>query len=151
MEIPRVDFTPEQLESRILVVDDVLSARRIVRGQLEKLGFKHIDEACNGMQAFERVAAGEVDVVVSDWMMPELDGLALLQMIRKELKQCGARFLMVTAVSEKEQVLQALGSGVSEYIIKPFGVATLAEKLRTLFAARVEAPGESEPRDKEAQ
>ena len=126
-------FAEQQLSSRILVVDDLPSARRIVRTQLEKLGFVNVEEAADGKEALEMIIRKGFDIVVSDWVMPEIDGVELLRRIREELHDGSTAFLMVTAVSSREQVLEAAIRGVSDYIIKPFGSNVLADKLKDLF------------------
>ena len=106
---------------RILVVDDFSTMRRIVRNLLKELGFTNVDEAEDGAIALQKLQAGGFEFVVTDWNMPNMDGLQLLQTIRS------------TAEAKKENIIAAAQAGASGYIVKPFTAATLAEKLQKIF------------------
>lgn len=118
---------------RILLVDDFSTMRRIVRNILKQIGFENIDEAEDGKQAFDKLKAEKFDFVVSDWNMPNMTGIQLLQAVRADAQLKDLPVLMVTAETEKEKVLEAVQSGVSNYIVKPFTAEVLMEKINKIF------------------
>lgn len=118
---------------RFLVVDDFATMRRIVRNLLQDLGYKHIDEAEDGQDALNKLRAGGFDFVVSDWNMPNIDGLELLKTIRTDAVMAKLPVLMVTAEAKKENIIAAAQAGANGYIVKPFTAATLEEKLGKIF------------------
>lgn len=117
----------------ILVVDDFPTMRRIVRSLLKELGFTNVDEAEDGQDALAKLRGGKFEFVVSDWNMPNLDGLEMLKQIRQDgaLKQLPV--LMVTAEAKKENIIAAAQAGANGYVVKPFTAATLEEKLSKIF------------------
>ena len=118
---------------RFLVVDDFSTMRRIVRNLLKELGFTNVEEAEDGAVALDKLRAGKFDFVVSDWNMPNMDGLTLLQSVRADPNLKGLPFLMITAEAKKENIIAAAQAGASGYIVKPFTAGTLAEKLEKIF------------------
>ena len=118
---------------KFLVVDDFSTMRRIVRNLLKELGFTNVEEAEDGAVALARLKQGGVDFVVSDWNMPNMDGLTLLQNVRADPKIKGLPFLMITAEAKKENIIAAAQAGASGYIVKPFTAATLQDKLEKIF------------------
>jgi two-component system chemotaxis response regulator CheY len=118
---------------KILVVDDFSTMRRIVRNLLKELGFTNVDEAEDGAVAWQKLQGGGFDFVVSDWNMPNMDGLTLLQTIRADANLKALPVLMITAEAKKENIIAAAQAGASGYIVKPFTAATLNEKLTKIF------------------
>ena len=118
---------------KFLVVDDFSTMRRIVRNLLKELGFTNVDEAEDGAVAWQKLQGGGFDFVVSDWNMPNMDGLTLLQTIRADAGLKGLPVLMITAEAKKENIVEAAQNGASGYIVKPFTAATLEEKLNKIF------------------
>jgi two-component system chemotaxis response regulator CheY len=118
---------------KFLVVDDFSTMRRIVRNLLKELGFTNVDEAEDGAVAWQKLQGGGFDFVVSDWNMPNMDGLTLLQTIRADANLKGLPVLMITAEAKKENIIAAAQAGASGYIVKPFTAATLNEKLAKIF------------------
>ena len=118
---------------KILVVDDFSTMRRIVRNLLKELGFANVEEAEDGAVALQRLQEGGFDFVVTDWNMPNIDGLQLLQAIRSNPALSHLPVLMITAEAKKENIIAAAQAGASGYIVKPFTAATLAEKLQKIF------------------
>ena len=119
---------------KVLVVDDFATMRRIVKGVLKQLGFKEIIEADDGTTALEELRKQDIGLIVSDWNMPKMTGLDLLKKVRSEEKFKDIPFIMVTAEGQKENVLEAVKAGVSNYIVKPFTPETLSEKLEKVFS-----------------
>ncbi|WP_457626192.1 chemotaxis response regulator CheY [Persephonella sp.] len=120
---------------KILVVDDMATMRRIIKGLLEQLGFKNIDEAEDGKVALQKLKTGKYDFVITDWNMPNMTGLELVQEIRKDPDLKHLPVLMVTAEAKKENVLLAIKAGVNNYIVKPFTAEVLKEKIEKIFSA----------------
>jgi len=118
---------------KILVVDDFPTMRRIVRNLLKDLGFENVDEAEDGLVGLEKLRNGNYQLVVSDWNMPNLDGLSMLQKIRADPALGKLPVLMVTAESKKENIVAAAQAGANGYVVKPFTAATLEEKLNKVF------------------
>jgi len=118
---------------RFLVVDDFSTMRRIVRNLLKELGFQNVEEAEDGVDALNKLRAGAFDFVVSDWNMPNMDGLDLLKTIRADAVLAKLPVLMVTAEAKKENIVAAAQAGASVYVVKPFTAATLEEKLGKIF------------------
>jgi len=119
---------------KILVVDDFPTMRRIVKTLLKQSGFNHFVEAEDGELAYEVLEReGNIEFIISDWNMPNMTGLELLKTVRMNPKFKHLPFLMVTAEAEKENIIEAVKSGVSNYIVKPFTGMTLKCKLTKIF------------------
>ena len=118
---------------KFLVVDDFSTMRRIVRNLLKELGFTNVEEAEDGAAAWQKLQQGGYDFVVTDWNMPNMDGLTLLQTIRSHPATKSLPVLMITAEAKKENIITAAQAGASGYIVKPFTAATLNEKLNKIF------------------
>jgi two-component system chemotaxis response regulator CheY len=123
----------EPAKLKILVVDDFSTMRRIVRNLLKELGYINVEEAEDGAVALQRLKLGGIDFVVSDWNMPNMDGLTLLQSVRADPALRSLPFLMITAEAKKENIIAAAQAGASGYIVKPFTAATLSDKLVKIF------------------
>ena len=119
--------------SRILTVDDMATMRKIIKSLLNQLGYTNIDEAENGKEALAKLKQNKYDLVLLDWNMPEMDGITLLQEIRKDTHLKDIPVIMVTAEAKKENVLLAIQSGANNYIVKPFTAETLKEKLEKVW------------------
>ncbi|MGC9127696.1 MAG: chemotaxis response regulator CheY [Acidithiobacillus sp.] len=118
---------------RILVVDDFATMRKVVRSLLGTLGFSNIQEAEDGVQALRTLQNQSFDFVVSDWNMPNMQGIDLLRAIRADPNLRTLPVLMVTAEAKRENILEAAQAGVNGYIVKPFNAETLREKLDAIF------------------
>ena len=119
--------------TKFLVVDDFSTMRRIVRNLLKELGYSNVDEAEDGAIALSKLKGGGFEFVVSDWNMPNMDGLTLLQHIRADPELAKLPVLMVTAEAKKENIIAAAQVGANGYIVKPFTAATLDEKISKIF------------------
>lgn len=118
----------------VLVVDDFATMRRIVKGVLKELGFKNIVEADDGSSALQELKKDDFGLIVSDWNMPKMTGLDLLKAIRADDKYKNIPFIMVTAEGQKDNVVEAIKAGVSNYVVKPFTPDTLKEKLEKVLS-----------------
>jgi len=125
----------DKSQYRFLVVDDFPTMRRIVRNLLKELGFANVDEAEDGAAGLAKVKEGRFDFVISDWNMPNMDGLQMLQSIRADANPVISKLpvLMVTAEAKKENIIAAAQAGANGYVVKPFTAATLDEKLGKIF------------------
>jgi len=122
---------------KILVVDDMAAMRKILKTLLAQLGYKNVDEAEDGKQALEilKQSPNKYGLVITDWNMPNMTGIELVQAIRSDEKLKHLPILMVTAEAKKENVLMAIKAGVNNYIVKPFTAETLKEKMEKIFSS----------------
>jgi two-component system chemotaxis response regulator CheY len=118
-------------KTKILVVDDMMTMRKLVAKVCKELGFSDISEAADGAKAWEAISSANppFGLIISDWNMPNTSGLDLLKRVRADSRFLRLPFVMVTAEAEKHQIVEAVKSGVSNYVIKPFTAAMLKEKL----------------------
>ena len=119
--------------TKFLVVDDFSTMRRIVRNLLKELGYSNVDEAEDGSMALSKLRSEHFDFVITDWNMPVMDGLTMLQNIRADPALMKLPVLMVTAEAKKENIIAAAQAGANGYVVKPFTAATLDEKLAKIF------------------
>jgi len=118
---------------KIMVVDDMSTMRRIVKNLLKQLGFANVEEAENGQEALIKLKADKFGFVVSDWNMPVMSGIQLLRAIRADEALKSIPVLMVTAEAQKENIIEAVQAGVSNYVVKPFTAEALKEKINKIF------------------
>jgi two-component system chemotaxis response regulator CheY len=118
---------------RILVVDDSSTMRRILRATLNRIGYMDITEAGNGVEAYAKASEQVFDCVLTDWNMPEMDGLELTVRLRAKPEYKGIPIVMVTTEGGKQDVLEALTKGTTSYIVKPFTPEILKQKMDELF------------------
>jgi len=121
------------LGMKVLVVDDFATMRRIVKNVLKQIGFTKIVEADDGSTALAVLKNDKVDLIISDWNMPKVTGLELLKAVRGDDSMKNIPFLMVTAEGQKDNIVQAVQAGVSNYVVKPFTPETIQEKLEQMF------------------
>jgi two-component system, chemotaxis family, chemotaxis protein CheY len=124
---------PADPNMKILVVDDMSTMRRIVKNIMKQLGFANVEEAENGQDALDKLKADTFGFVISDWNMPVMTGIQLLRAIRADEKLKAIPVLMVTAEAQKENLIEAIQAGVSNYIVKPFTAEVLQEKMGKIF------------------
>jgi len=122
--------------TRVLVVDDMMTMRKIVSKICRELGFSDITEAVNGADAWQKISEAKIpfDLVISDWNMPQSTGLDLLKRVRSDSRFAATPFVMVTAEAEQSQIIEAVKAKVSGYIIKPFTADMLTEKLTAVYS-----------------
>ncbi len=121
---------------KVLCVDDFATMRRILKNILKQLGFKNILEADDGLTALEVMKSEEIDLIISDWNMPKMNGLDLLKTARGMEQYKKVPFLMVTAEAQKQNVIEAVSAGVSNYVVKPFTAEAIEEKLEKIFSKK---------------
>jgi len=118
-----------------LVVDDNQNMRGLIRTILNNLGVKNIYEASSGFEAFDRMRQFRVDMVIVDWRMEPVDGIALVKQLRHS-KESPNRFvpiIMLTAHSQKQRVSEARDAGVNEFVVKPVSARTLYARIRSII------------------
>jgi two-component system, chemotaxis family, chemotaxis protein CheY len=116
---------------KILIVDDSSTMRRIIGNVVMQLGFAkdNFDEAEDGLKAWKLLSEAHYDVILTDWNMPNMNGLELVKKIRSEGTHQKTPIIMITTEGGKNEVITALKSGVNNYIVKPFSAEVLKEKL----------------------
>lgn len=124
---------PADPNMKIMVVDDMSTMRRIVRNVLKQIGFTNVEEAENGKEALDKLKAEPYGFVVSDWNMPVMTGIDMLRAIRADGSLKDIPVLMVTAEAQKENIVEAVQAGVSNYIVKPFTAEALQDKMGKIF------------------
>ncbi len=125
-----------ELDTVILIVDDMNTMRRMLRRSLTQIGFSQFIEASDGVDAWAALNQPDarIGVVFSDWNMPRQNGIDLLKRVRADEKFRELPFIMVTAEFEAHQVREAIHAGASNYIGKPFGLETLRDRLSQVYA-----------------
>ncbi len=119
---------------KILAVDDSPTMRRIIINTLKRAGYSDVLEASDGRDALAKMKVEKVNFVITDWNMPEMDGLAFVTALRSMGEYKSLPILMVTTRSVKDDIMEALKAGVNNYIVKPFTPDTLKEKIEQVLA-----------------
>jgi len=122
---------------RILVVDDSSTTRRLVKNMLRQLGFNNVVEADDGTVAWEILNREKVGLLISDWNMPQMTGIELLRKVRASEELANLPFLMITAEAQHKNILEAVQAKVCNYIVKPFAVTTLKQKIAKVLIHKV--------------
>ena len=118
---------------RFLIVDDSSTMRRIIINTLAKLGHQECVEAGNGREGLDRLATAAVDLVITDWNMPEMSGIEFVRNLRASEKTKNVPILMVTTNAAKDDIVEALRAGVNNYVVKPFTPDTIKEKIEAII------------------
>jgi two-component system, chemotaxis family, chemotaxis protein CheY len=126
---------PAAASIKVLVVDDQLTMRGLTRSALQTLGFTDFADAADGEEALKSLAVRPAHLVISDFNMPKMDGLALLRAIRAHPPIAKTAFIMLTGRADKELVQRAVQFGVNNYLVKPFTAADLKGKIEQVFGA----------------
>lgn len=117
----------------VLIVDDLVNMRRLLKNILRGIGFKSIFEAGDGEEALKVLESNDVGLVISDWNMPNMSGLEFLKQLRADDKYSKTPFLMVTAEATRENIIEAISCGVSNYVVKPFQADMVEDKLKSIL------------------
>lgn len=120
---------------KILAVDDSPTMRRIIINTLKRAGYADVVEAGDGKDALAKLKVEDVNFIITDWNMPEMDGLTFVTTVRGMDKYKTLPILMVTTRSVKDDIVEALKAGVNNYIVKPFTPDTLKEKIEQVLKA----------------
>lgn len=124
----------------ILVVDDVETMRKVTAGQLAALGYGPVELAADGAEAWRMIERKHYDLIISDWNMPALTGIALLQMMRSSPRHAHMPFIMITAEAERSRIQAAISSGVSDLLVKPYTASRLATSIKRAMAHQLAPP-----------
>lgn len=119
---------------KILAVDDSPTMRRIIINTLKRAGYNDVVEATDGKDAMAKLKVEQITFVITDWNMPEMDGLEFVTTVRATAEFKGLPILMVTTRSVKDDIVEALKAGVNNYIVKPFTPETLKQKIEQILA-----------------
>ncbi len=117
----------------VLFVEDSPTMRRIIANSLRRLGFADIIEAENGIDALEKLEGNMVNLVVTDWNMPEMNGAELVKVLRSKPEFSMVPIVMITTRGMKDDVITAMKLGVNAYVIKPFTPEILKQKLDSVL------------------
>ncbi len=118
---------------KILIVDDSPTMRRILLNTVQKAGYPNCQEAEDGKDALAKLMANEYDLLMTDWNMPNMNGLELTEAVRNGSNQKDIPILMVTTRNMKEDIVNAIKTGVNGYIVKPFDAKTLNAKINEIM------------------
>jgi two-component system, chemotaxis family, chemotaxis protein CheY len=118
---------------KVMVVDDQFSVRQMTRMTLEQIGIRYVHESENGRQALDTIAVQPLDLIISDYNMPEMDGLNLLRAVRGHPAVRKLPFILLTGRGDKELVVKAAQAGVNNYLVKPFTAAILQQKIEQVL------------------
>lgn len=122
--------------NNILIIDDFATMRKILANMLSTLGYQHIQQAESAKSGWELVQQDSFDLVISDYNMPGMTGMELLRNIRQDPQLKSTKFIMLTAETSKELIIESKKLGVNGYILKPFKIEIIQEKLNSLFNAQ---------------
>lgn len=117
----------------VLLVDDQTSIRSLLRNSLVQLGFVHVAGVRNGIEALEHLKTNSTHLIISDFNMPDMDGLELLKAVRASSQNAKTGFIMLTGQASKELVQQAISSGVNNFLAKPFTTSSLKARIEAVF------------------
>jgi two-component system, chemotaxis family, chemotaxis protein CheY len=124
---------PAAAALKVLVVDDQRNVRQVTRLALENFGVRTIHEAENGVAALEKALSQPIDLIISEFSMPEMDGLGLLRAVRGHPAVRKLPFILITRRSDRELVVIAAKAGVNDYLVKPFTEAALRHKVEEVI------------------
>lgn len=124
--------------TKVLIVDDFKTMRKIVASALAGIGVTNVTEAEDGADALPMIEAAAAakapfGLIISDWNMPKMQGIELLRHVRGNTATAKTPFLMITAEAEQKNIVEALQLGVSNYIVKPFSASVFIDKLTAVY------------------
>ena len=117
---------------RIMLIDDSKTMRNIQKSVLGQMGYKDLEEACDGQDALSKVGAFQPQLILVDWNMPNMDGLSFVKAFRQQNKT--TPMIMVTTEAEKSRVIEAIKAGVNNYVVKPFTPDLLQQRINETMA-----------------
>jgi two-component system chemotaxis response regulator CheY len=117
----------------VIVVDDNRATLKLTELTLKSMGFENIKTALNGQEGFDKISSEKTDLILSDWNMPIMDGMKLLEKLKADEKLKEIPFIMQTSQRSQEHILEALQKGVDSYIVKPYESSVLKEKIKDVL------------------
>jgi two-component system chemotaxis response regulator CheY len=124
---------PAASQIKVMVVDDQASMRAMIRRSLQDIGFRDVRDKGGATEALTAVKSDRVHLIISDYNMPDMDGLQFLEEVRKDPVIGKTVFIMLTGSSDREVVQKAAALGVNNYLVKPFAPAALKDKIERVF------------------
>jgi two-component system chemotaxis response regulator CheY len=121
------------LSLEVLLVDDLSNMRRLMKNIIKNLGFKTIHEAGDGKEGLAVLESQDIGLIISDWNMPNMTGIEFLKRVRSSEKHKSTPFLMVTAEATRENIIEAIGAGASNYVVKPVQADIVEAKLKAIL------------------
>lgn len=126
---------PAAAAIKVMIVDDQASMRAMIRQALQSLGFKDLRDKAGAAEALSALRMDRVHLIISDYNMPDMDGLQFLEAVRRDPDIGKTVFIMLTGSADREIVQKAAALGVNNYVVKPFSPAALKEKIERVFGA----------------
>lgn len=117
---------------KVMLVDDSRTIRNIQKNVLAQIGHTEIMEAGDGVEALKLLETETPDLMLVDWNMPNMDGITLIRKVRETNKK--TPIIMCTTEAQKDRVIEAIKAGVNNYVVKPFNVESLSEKIDQTMA-----------------
>jgi len=114
----------------ILIVEDLFTTRLFLRRTLKKLGYTNVVLSEDGQTALKELEQKQFDLIISDWHMPNMDGLDFYKALSKNRKWSEIPFLLITAEKERDKVIEAVKAGIKEYLVKPVVPEKLGSKIK---------------------
>ncbi len=121
---------------KVLIVDDLAIMRKVLSHTLNDIGFSDIMEAADGGEALEVLKYNDIGLMLLDWLMPVMDGITLVRILRRNSRFQKLPIIMLTSMNDKKNVVEAMNANVDDYIIKPFIASTLKEKINKVLSGR---------------
>jgi two-component system, chemotaxis family, chemotaxis protein CheY len=128
-----LDPLAKVIKKSILLIDDSISIRHTIKASLRAQGFSNFIESADGEKALRTMKTKNVDLIICDWMMPNMSGLELFNTLKNDEKSKSIPFILLTGNDQKENVTEALKAGVKHYVVKPFNPKKLFEKVVELL------------------
>ena len=124
------------MAKKIMIVDDSMAMRKIIKQIIAADGFDHVIEAEDGGDALNKLRLNEdVDLILTDWNMPQMDGITFLKTVKSSEAYKNIPVAMITTESAREEIIEALKSGAKDYIVKPFKADIVRDKVKKLLGA----------------
>lgn len=126
---------PTAAKLTVVVVDDQLTMRSLVRASLQQIGVNDVREYPGGAEALENLKSRPANVVISDYNMPDMNGMEFLKALRANPQYKSTAFILLTGRADRDLVVEAVKAGANNYLVKPFTAATLKQKIEQVVGA----------------
>lgn len=128
-----MELTPALEKKNILIVEDAISMRHTIKAALRARGFNSLIEAGDGDKALKIIKSKRINLVICDWIMPNMSGLELFNALKSDENCKDLPFILLTGNDQKDSITEALKAGIRNYVVKPFNPAKLFEKVCQLL------------------
>ena len=119
----------------VMVVDDQMTIRGLVRAALQQIGINDVREYGSGAEAMVNIKSRQPNILISDYNMPEMNGVELLKKLRAEPQYKSTGFILLTGRADRDLVVEAVKAGANNYLVKPFTAAILKQKIEQVVGA----------------